>query len=391
MNLSSEVQLLLACTRTTMDSLNAERISNLVQQEAIDWPSVKRLAQQHAVVPLVSHQLDRLCPELAINSAVAQLGRDFRENARRNLHLSSHFLRLSRELEQEGIPVVPYKGPALAVTVYGDLALRHAGDLDLLVRRQDVWRARDLLLSRGYREKNQWSREQQKLVLDAYFNFQMIHEEPGTLVEIHWAFVPKYYSFPLDLEDLWPGLEWVTLSNMEFRNPAPADLLLLLCLHGSKHCWSRLQWICDVAELVRAYPDSDWGWTMEWADAIGGRRMIQLGLLLAQDLLGAALPDRLAPYVLGDSEVHLLAARVRRYLFDESLSPPGEFARFLFQVRVRERFRDRVRNWFHLATSLNEKDIIFLRLPRILSFFYPLTRLLRLIATYTLRLIPPSR
>ncbi len=119
--------------------------------------------------------------------------------------------------------------------------------------------------------------------------------------------------------------------------------------------------------------------------------MIWLGLFLAQDLLGAALPNRVRQQAEADPAVRPLAAQVGKYLFDEATPAPGEFARFWFQVRARERFQDKARNWFYLATSLNEKDIVFLGLPRLLFVFYPLTRLMRLVATYTLKLITPRR
>jgi hypothetical protein len=31
----------------------------------------------------------------------------------------------------------------------------------------------------------------------------------------------------------------------------PEDMLLFLCVHGGKHQWTRLAWICDVAEFIR--------------------------------------------------------------------------------------------------------------------------------------------
>src|SRR5256886_10494233 len=50
-----------------------------------------------------------------------------------------------------GIAAVPVKGPTLAALAYGDLARRESFDLDILVRRQDVAPAADLLRSLDYR------------------------------------------------------------------------------------------------------------------------------------------------------------------------------------------------------------------------------------------------
>ncbi len=390
--LSSEVQLLLSCLRTEMDPMNAHRITGLVEREEIDWLYLRRLAQRHAVAPLLAYSLSRLCPDAAAAlPALAELTQRFQANATRHLHLTGHLLLLFRELEEQGILAIPYKGPVLAATIYGDVSLRQAGDLDILVSRRDAWKIRDFLLSRGYRSKEQFSREQEKALVRAYFNYSMINDAANVVLEVHWAFVPRYYSFQLELEDLKPRLQSVELAGIKFLNPSPEDVLLILCLHGSKHCWTRLQWICDVAELVQACPALDWDQATQQAAALGGQRMIALGLFLAQDLFGATLPDRVRQQIESDPAVYPLAGQVGQYLFDESTPAPGEFARFQFQVRARERFRDRVRNWFYLATSLNEKDIVFLRLPRFLCVLYPLGRLVRLVATYTLKLIAPKR
>ena len=44
-------------------------------------------------------------------------------------------------------------------------------------------------------------------------------------------------------------------------------------------------WICDIAELLRAYSKRiDWTGVVNRARTLGGARMLALGLLLAHDL-----------------------------------------------------------------------------------------------------------
>ena len=65
--------------------------------------------------------------------------------------LTGELLRLLDLFEQNQIPAVPYKGPALGVAIYGKLSLRQFADLDILIPEKDVWKATDLLINRGYR------------------------------------------------------------------------------------------------------------------------------------------------------------------------------------------------------------------------------------------------
>ena len=60
------------------------------------------------------------------------------------------------------------------------------------------------------------------------------------MLEIHWAFVPPHFSFDLDFLNCWARRVQIPLANRTVPALHPEDLLLVLCVHGSKHCWSHL-------------------------------------------------------------------------------------------------------------------------------------------------------
>ena len=70
----------------------------------------------------------------------------------------------------------------------------------------------------------------------------------------------------------------------------PEDLLILLCVHGSKHAWEQLKWTCDVAELVRRRPTLDWSRILFQADEWGCRRIVLLGLGMANSFSTLSCP-----------------------------------------------------------------------------------------------------
>ena len=63
-----------------------------------------------------------------------------RITANRNELFARELLRLSNVFETMGIRVISYKGPTTAGLLYGDIALRAFGDMDFLVRREDLVR-----------------------------------------------------------------------------------------------------------------------------------------------------------------------------------------------------------------------------------------------------------
>ena len=342
MTASPEWNLLLSCARFCHGDgrTHAEVPANLPQ--ALDWTALLKTASRHGLTA----QLDRYLqnhPELDAPAAVlSRLKLQSRINLARNQQLVEELAALLTLFGAHDIPAMPYKGPALAVTVYGDLTLRACGDLDILLRPADVLRAKALLLGQGFQPVQQFrdgQEEAQHLQADCEYNFHRASD--GLLVELHWRFRPQFFPLPIDLGRLWASALPVILGGAATLTLAPEDLLLILCVHGTKHRWERMGWVCDIAEVLRAYPGLSWGKTWAQAKALGCGRVLLLGLALANELLGTPLPEA-APRKM-PAAVTALTAQVRRQLVQEGESGMhNSRARMLFHLRVRDRLRDRI-------------------------------------------------
>ena len=206
-------------------------------------------------MPLLYRSLHRTCADAVPVATLKQLKEQFYANAGRNALLTRELCALVDLLGSHGVPVIPYKGPVLATTVYGNLTLRQSGDLDILVRPQDAQQATTLLLSRGYRR---WEHRPATLFPGFRKVEELIRADGQVLVELHQKITSGTFFFPLHPGRLWARVEEVSLDNTRVRSLPPEELLVVLCVHGAKHHWSRLGWICDVAELLREYPRLGW-------------------------------------------------------------------------------------------------------------------------------------
>src|SRR5262249_54300376 len=148
--------------------------------------------------------------------------------------------------------------------------------------------------------------------------------------------------------------------------------------HGAKHVWVSLGWVCDIAELIWAYPDMNWDEVLGQAKALRGERILFIGLLLARELLQAALPEEIVRRAWGDKAARLLAARLGRRIFRDTNSSPGGMETALFHFRARERLGDGVRYCLSMALVPHFADWAQLNLPPSLSFLYYLIRPIRL-------------
>lgn len=379
-----EVELLLCCARTSLDPEKAGRLRALLREE-IDWECLLRMADEHGMEPLLYRHLDATFPEAVPVAVLEQLRNRFHGNSMRNLFLTRELLNLLKELEARGVPAVPYKGPALAALAYGNLALRVFSDLDILIRRQDVTKAGELLVSLGYRPEYQPTRSQEATFLRTQCECPFTREDDGTMLDLHWEIVERHFSFALDPERLWERLERTSLGGVTVLTLSPEDLLLILCVHGSKHLWQRLSWICDIAELIRIHERLDWERLMEQARALGGVRMLFLGLSLANGLLGAALPEKVSQTVHADPAVRELTGRLRERLFQETGGAHEVLEESPFHplhLKMRERWRDKIRYFVRTATTHTARDWQALPLPAFLSPIYYALRPIRLSRKY---------
>jgi hypothetical protein len=251
-------------------------------------------------------------------------------------------LKILHTLQKNGISTIPWKGPVLAATAYGDIALRQFVDLDILVREQDAIKAKDMLLSLGYRPQYQQPAEQEAAFHVLRKVYELVRDDGRVIVELHWAITSRTFPFALDPNSLWVGTEMVSLEGTQVRNLGPEDLLLVLSVHGAKHHWGKLMWICDIAEVVRSYADKiDWGQLMTRARSLGAARILSLALFLARDLLEVAVPEEVWQRVKAEPKVAWLAGQVRSRLFSGDTLMAVE--RPVFYIQLRERAQDRMR------------------------------------------------
>lgn len=100
------------------------------------------------------------------------------------------------------------------------------------------------------------------------------------------------YRYYVGFDWAWPTHGTVLLAGAPVPTMGPFCNLLMLCLHGSKHLWSRLIWICDVAQLLAATPALDWTLVLREGRRVGLSRALALGVLLAHRLTSAPCPRR---------------------------------------------------------------------------------------------------
>ena len=145
----AELDLLLCCARTCLDAEQQRRLRALCAAD-LDWDHLVDEARRHGVDARLCRHLAAVGPPRVPAAALDRLRAHAETNAVRNRMLAAELAKVLAALEGRGVAAMPYKGPVLAASVYGDLSLRRFADLDVLVRRSDVLRTKAALAPLGY-------------------------------------------------------------------------------------------------------------------------------------------------------------------------------------------------------------------------------------------------
>ncbi|HVX40657.1 MAG TPA: nucleotidyltransferase family protein [Gemmatimonadaceae bacterium] len=374
---SEELRLLFAASRLEMTAEDRREALGAIER-GVDWSQVVQLAEQHRCLPLLhKHAAAGDIPIDAVPFPVrGRLDRRANAIAVRNLRLTAELGTIVRELEAHGIPVLPLKGPVVAQTVYGSLALRPIGDLDILCSREDLANAIARLSALGYEPTNpQLNKRVEKM--HTSHHVALFSSATRVLVELHFRMYSPFFGAPVELPSVAPRLHRMSLAGTEMSALCPEDLLVHLCIHGSGHAWERLEWLCAVAELVRSGNIRDWARVADWADELRARRLVALGLWLSASVLGApAPPHSIRP----DRRTLAMARRIEARIANDPRRHESALELARIALHTDASIGARFRSVWHACVVPKKNDFVALPLPDVLWPMYYAIRPVRLVA-----------
>lgn len=143
-------------------------------------------------------------------------------------------LRVWQSLEEAGIPTLPLRGPFTGHRWYGDAGARWFTDLDLLVSRGQLGRARRVIARLGYDRR-------QPRMPDAFYravhlHYPLHHRERGVLLDLHWAVDHPFVTHRVGYPELFAESILVESQALLWRVPSSVHDVLLQVAHLLKEC-----------------------------------------------------------------------------------------------------------------------------------------------------------
>ncbi len=361
-------------------------------------------------------------------SVMMQLQTLNRMNGLNNLSQTKELLRILTQLEKSGIEAIAFKGAVLAASAYGNVSLRQFNDLDILVRRRDFWQAKAVLISQGYQsnsseevEFDQVDRDWQislsykapeAEMFNARFEPSLLHSNPKRSIDLHWGIPPRRTWNPNHYDRLWEYCQPMTMMGQSIKSFIPEIALIIQSVNIAKdYGWLRsLKQICDLAQVIQAYPDLDWHLTLQLSSELRCQKLFLLGIYITQNLFNISVPDHI-----GSKFIQIKSLDTQIALFNSlEIQTNSTLHQALYESRLISAFRNlhlvyisplktldsSLNPWgldqiismsllylYFLIRRLcvpNERDRQFLRLPQQLFFLYYFVRPIRVLWEYVL-------
>jgi hypothetical protein len=357
-----------ACLRMRHDANQREALARIAAELTASHPALLAAIEEQRVGPLLHRVLGNQ-PFVSREFAEA-LDNSYHRSAICNLLLLRELGAVLQALAARNIAVIVLKGAALADAVYGNLALRPMGDVDLLVAQRDMAPTRLALEQLGYSVARV---ETHPGVLVEQEN-EVAFLKPGRIdawMDVHWSlFDSPYYQSRMAMDWFWDSADHLTLGDQPALVLGTEALLIHLCGHLALHHEGLgLLWWQDIVEVLHRRGDQ-----IDWATLLRKTRELQLlppvrsVLTRAADEWGAPVPADVLAALREPSD----SPRAERLYEQLSVArSPGQ--RFLTDLSSTSGWRQRLRyartNLFPSAAYMRERYSI--SHPLLVPLYYP--------------------
>jgi hypothetical protein len=154
--------------------------------------------------------------------------------------------------KEKGIDAIVLKGLYLALKIYKDLRRQPGSDIDLLVKHQDIFRAKEVLNGLGWRERADILSDLSGDYGKSGTNSLMFFSQDGSVsIHLHWHLING--SWPMgnyvkrvDMDEIWREAVDGDLDGAPVKELKPEHLLIHLCWHGLNHFYAKPVYSEDI-------------------------------------------------------------------------------------------------------------------------------------------------
>lgn len=233
-----------------MGIIKDDSVQDTIKQfSAKDWDMLIAIARAHKVAPLLYNRLsDGDMGDIASDDTIQKLRRVYLQNSFLNTQRHHNLSEILKALNDNGIQIIILKGLAIAGLIYENIAVRPMGDIDFLVKEEDIIRIDEILSDLGWTNKSKqlFSTNVKRVTGD------ITYSKDSTFIDLHSR------SHLMPMLDPWEEVCFVIIDGINIPILKLDDFFLHLCLHLNEHIhagFSELIRLCDILEMLDKFSD----------------------------------------------------------------------------------------------------------------------------------------
>jgi len=280
-----ETELLFLLSRLDPDISSLENARAFIPN--LNWDAFVPLTVKHGVSSLVYKNILRL--ENIPQDILARFEGLYNQCLRLNILMASELDRIIEVLSLEGIEVITLKGPVASEKIFGDIGLYPSGDIDILVKVDDIGRVKDLLESDGYRLNDKGFDEYRSYFLKELYHISLSNGQ--FTIEPHWNLFMRYFT--ASPEFWWEESIIISSGTKNYRFLSPEKNILYTSFRLFYKGFTPLRFLVLIAEIIRHYADeTDWEKLFDYARQYRFENVLRVTMKLSHDLIGASIPQQ---------------------------------------------------------------------------------------------------
>lgn len=228
------------------------------------------------------------------------LADQYYNNLRKYMSIISALKALLTLFKEHQIPCLMLKGIALAELIYPGIALRGMSDIDILVKKDDLYAIDDLLSSQGYISRDS-SVSRAIHNPEGYLASLEYRKDDASILNlhVHWHMVntsvpATMFIKQVNIDRIWEKALTAKVADVEVLTLCPEHLVIYLCEHALRvgHSFDRLILLCDIYYAIKTYVNNfDWNFMIEESRRFNLDRFVFFGLSIVKHYSSLNIPD----------------------------------------------------------------------------------------------------
>lgn len=281
----------------TQKKLSAKDLAALkvIADKGINWASLLALTEYNSVAPLIYANLSQLSGNFIPEEILESLKTDYTQSFLKTAPIYDDISKLLKEFNAVGIKAIVLKGCSLGELLYEDFSLRPMQDIDILVKKDDWPKIREILVKLGFKNEQGLDLLVLENLLGVPADWHLCYKnDRGTITEFKFnIFVLDFPDF-VNIMDYWKEALPIEINGTEALSLSLEDQLLHLCCRLIKVGFKNILFFCDLREFINYYHEKiNWQKVVEKAMAKRVGAILYFSLLILKEKMACDLPPEI--------------------------------------------------------------------------------------------------